>query len=134
MDIIGAIVFFLGIPLLGVVAYALLCLRMYREKIEAPPYRSYFFLFAVYGAVLMGSVLVAIHPEQWSGMHSFGCFFLIFIAPIVTFAMMGNLRRRRAISPFHRYAYFASAAYSLIMSALIVCLLIAMALYQAFNA
>ena len=134
IEIIGAILFFLGVPFLGVVVYALLCLRMYRLKVESPPYRSYFLLFAFYGASLMGALLVAIHPKQWSGMHSLGGFFLIFIAPIVTLVMMWNLRKRRAISPFHRYAYLASAAYSLLMALLVVCLLISIVVYQTVYA
>jgi hypothetical protein len=98
------------VPLLGVVAFALLCRRMQRRDIQSPPYFSYFILFATFGGWLM--VCLTALFWKWSGMASLGVFSLMLVAPFLTAGIAFSLRNRRSLSAFHRSAYVASIAYS----------------------
>ena len=122
MSFVVGVAINLFIPLLGVIAYFLLCRRMRRIGIRSPPYLSYFILFATFG----GWLLVALTGlfSEWSGMASLGFAALVFVAPFVTTGVAFSLRNRRALSGFHRGAYLASAAYSVITMTLIVGVLV----------
>jgi hypothetical protein len=108
--IIAAIGVNLVIPLLGVIAYGLLCRRMWRMQIASPPFLSYFILFATFGGWLM--VLLTALFWEWSGMASLGVFYLVLIAPFLTAFLAWKLNGRRALSGFHQSAFVASISYS----------------------
>jgi hypothetical protein len=101
------------VPLLGVIAFILLCRRMRRTHVQSPPFVQYFILFVAYGGWLM-LFLTALFWE-WSGMASLGFFYLILIAPFLTAGAAYSLRRRYASSVFHRVAYISSLVYSGLM-------------------
>ena len=111
--VITAVAIHLLVPLLGVVAFLLLCLRMSRAKISSPPYFSWFVLFGTFGGWLL-VVLTALFWE-WPGMASIGVFGSVLVAPFVTAALALSLRTRRALSRFHRGAFAASVGYSGLM-------------------
>ena len=48
---------------------------------------------------------------QWSGLASLGVAALILVAPFATAGVALSLRKRRALSAFHRSAYLASIFY-----------------------
>jgi hypothetical protein len=98
------------VPLLGVIALALLCRRMRRAQVQSPPFFSYFILFAAFGGWLVVGLTALFW--KWSGMASLGVFSLILVAPFVTAEVALSLRNRRAFSAFHQSAYVASIAYS----------------------
>jgi hypothetical protein len=101
------------VPLLGLIAFVLLCRRMRETNVQSPPYFYFFILFASYGGWLM--VLLTALFWEWSGMASLGVFYLQLIAPFVTGGIALSLRRRFALSIFHRTAYIASLVYSGLM-------------------
>jgi hypothetical protein len=106
------------VPLLGVMAYVLLCGKMLRLGIEMPPVISWFVLFAVYGAWLI--VVLTGFFWEWSGMASLGVFFLLLGAPFLTLGIALILRKRWAISIFHRTAFVMSAFYTCLMPVLLI--------------
>ena len=109
----------LVVPLLGVVVFGLLCRWMCRARVPSPPFLSYFILFATFGGWLV--VLLTALFWEWSGMASLGVFFLALVTPFVTAALAWSLRRRRALSSFHRSAFIASIGYSSVMILLDIC-------------
>jgi hypothetical protein len=116
--VITAVTIHLLVPLLGVVAFLLLCRQMSRAQIPSPPYFSWFVLFGTFGGWLL-VVLTALFWE-WSGMASIGVFGLVLIAPFVTAALALGLRKRRTLSRFHRSAFAASVGYSGLMLATVL--------------
>jgi hypothetical protein len=103
------------VPFAGLVAFVLLCRRMWQSNIPSPPYLAWFVLFATFGGWLLVA-LTALFWE-WSGMASIGILALAFVAPLMTTAVAWRLRTGRALSHFHRRAFAASAAYSVVMFA-----------------
>ncbi len=99
-----------GVPLLGVIAFVLLCRWMRRLQIPSPPIISYFILFASFGGWL--EIFLTELFWRWSAMASLGIGFLMFIAPILTAGIAFGLWKDRTLSAFHRGAVFASIAYS----------------------
>jgi hypothetical protein len=85
MNWMTAIAINLLVPLLGVVIFALLCRKMRRTHVPAPPFFSYFVLFATFGGWLM--VCLTALFWKWSGLASLGVFSLILVAPFVTAGM-----------------------------------------------
>jgi len=112
MSWVTAIGIHLLVPMLGVIVFALLCRWMQRTHIQSPPFLSYFILFATFGGWLM--VCLTALFWKWSGMASLGVFALILVAPVVTAGVAFSLRNRRTLSAFHRSAYIASLAYSVL--------------------
>ena len=104
-----------GVPLLGVIAFALLCRRMRQLQIPSPPIIPYFILFAIFGGWLV--VFLTDIFWRWSGMASLGVGSLMFVAPFLTAGIALVLRKRRALSAFHRGAFFVSIAYSCLAGA-----------------
>ena len=111
--VITAVAIHLLVPLLGVVAFLLLCRQMSRAQIPSPPYFSCFVLFGTFGGWLL--VLLTALFWEWSGIASIGVFGLVLVAPFVTAALALSLRTRRALSRFHRSAFAASVGYSGLM-------------------
>jgi hypothetical protein len=98
------------VPLVGVVAFVLLCRRMSRTHLQSPPFFPYFILFATTGGWLV--VFLTALFWEWSGMASLGVFYLVFVAPFVTAGAAFSLRQSVTLSVFHRVAYVASIVYS----------------------
>jgi len=117
--IIAAVGVNLVVPLTGVVAFVLLCRWMSRARIQSPPFFSYLILFANFGGWLM--VLLTALFWQWSGMASLGVFYLAFAAPFLTAVLAWNLRHRRALSAFHKSAFYLSFLYSGVIFLLVLC-------------
>ena len=116
----------LVVPFLGVVAFILFCGRMWKTKIQSPPFFPYFILFSVFGGWLM-ILLTALFWEM-SGMVSLAFIYLILIAPFATAVVAWCLRRRRALSSFHRGAFIISIGYSILIPGIILILLLAHAM------
>jgi hypothetical protein len=117
-QIATAVAIHLGVPLLGVAVFLALCSRMRRAAIPAPPFVAWFILFFTVGGWLLVA-LTALFWE-WSGMASLGVFFLVLVAPWLTAASAWELRGSRAVSAFHRWAFFGSAGYSGLMLLLVL--------------
>jgi hypothetical protein len=113
--LVTAVSIHLLVPFAGVVAFLWLCRRMWQSNIPSPPYFAWFVLFATFGGWLL-VVLTALFWE-WSGMASIGILALAFVVPLVTTALAWTLRAQRTLSRFHRRAFTASAAYSVVMFA-----------------
>jgi hypothetical protein len=96
------------VPLLGLIAFLLLCRTMRRTRVPSPAFVSYFLLFAILGGWLM--VFLTGLFWVWSGMASRGIAFLLVVAPFLTAGIAIGLRKRRNLSPFHRSAYVANIA------------------------
>ncbi|HEY2248431.1 MAG TPA: hypothetical protein VGH70_13385 [Bradyrhizobium sp.] len=109
-DVWAGIAVNFGVPLLGVIGFAVLCRRMWQLQIPSPPIFSYFILFASFGGWLV--VFLTELVWRWSGMASLGVGFLMFIAPILTAGIAFGMWKDRTSSAFHRGAVFASIAYS----------------------
>jgi hypothetical protein len=116
--VIAAVGVNLVVPLLGVIAFGLLCRRMRLAQIPSPPFVAYFVLFATFGGWLM--VLLTALFWEWSGMASLGFFYLVLVSPFVMAALGLSLHSRRALSGFHHSAFFASICYSGLMVATIL--------------
>lgn len=99
-------------PLIGVLAFVLLCRRMQRANIPSRPDVQYAFLFLTYGGWLM--VLLTSLFWKWSGMASLGVFYLILAAPFVMAGAAFSLRRSYGLSVFHRVAFISSIVYSVL--------------------
>jgi len=98
------------VPLLGLIAFLLLCRTMRRTRVPSPAFVSFFLLFAILGGWLM--VFLTGLFWVWSGMASRGTAFLLVVAPFLTAGIAIGLPKRRNLSPFHRSAYVANIAYS----------------------
>ena len=109
-QVITAIAIHLLMPLAGFAVFCWLYFHMRRAGIPAPPFVSYFILFATFGGWLLVALTVLFW--EWSGMASLGVFYLVFVAPRITAVLAWRLRQRRADSGFHRAAFWTSAAYS----------------------
>ncbi|HRI16719.1 MAG TPA: hypothetical protein PLX89_27310 [Verrucomicrobiota bacterium] len=116
--VITAVAIHLVVPLLGVVAFLLLCRRMWRAQIPSPPFISFFVLFGTFGGWLL--VLLTALFWEWSGMASIGVFSLVLVAPFVTAAFALALRSQRVLSAYHRSAFAASLGYSGLMLATVL--------------
>ena len=105
-------------PLLGVIAYLLLCRKMLRSGVPMPPIFSYLILFAIYGSWLI--VILTALFWLWSGMASLGLLSLCLFAPFPTLMLALILRKRRNVSAYHRVAFGLSTFYTIVMPVLIV--------------
>jgi hypothetical protein len=111
--VIAAIGVNILVPLLGVIAFALLCRRMMRTHVKSPPFFHYFILFFTIGGWLV--VFLTALFWEWSGMASLGVFYLVLIAPFVTTGVAFSLRDCYVFSTYHHVAYIASIVYSGLM-------------------
>jgi hypothetical protein len=98
------------VPLLGIIIFVLVCRRMWGMHVQSPPFFAYFIFFATFGGWLV--VFLTGLFWEWSGMASLGVFYLLFVAPFLTAGAAFSLRRRHALSIFHRVAYIANMIYS----------------------
>lgn len=117
LNIILGMFIHIVVPALGVLVFALLVRRMWREEVPSPPVLAYFILFSVYGAWLV-LVLASIFG-MWSGMASIGTIALVFVAPFVILVVGLTLYDRRLLSVYHWRAYVASVVYVFFMTAMI---------------
>jgi hypothetical protein len=117
-QIAKALAIHIAVPLLGVVLFLLLCSRMKRAGVTAPPFVPWFILFFSIGGWLLVA-LTALYWE-WSGMASLGVSFLILVAPCLTVASAWWLHRKRSVSAFHCFAFLGSIGYSGLMFVLVL--------------
>lgn len=117
-QIAKALAIHVAVPLLGVVFFLLLCSRMKRAGVAAPPFVSWFILFFSAG----GWLLVALTALcwEWSGMASLGVFFLVLIAPCLTAVSAWRLYSKQSVSTFHCFAFLGSIGYSGLMFVLVL--------------
>lgn len=118
-EIIIAIAIHLLVPLLGIVAFLLLCHRMKRAQIPSPPFFPYFILFGTLGGWLL--VLLTALFWQWSGMASIGVFSRVLAAPVLTALLALSLRSYRTLSTYHYIAYTTSIGYTSLIFVTILC-------------
>jgi hypothetical protein len=101
---------YIVMPLLGLLAYAMLLRKMRSARIVLPPTIPFFILFFTLGGWLL--VLLTVWIWEWSGMASIGMIYLILVAPVLTAVMFWKLRSQRTLSAFHRCAFVLSGAYT----------------------
>ena len=109
-EIIRAVLIHLVTPAAGLACYLWLCTRMRRQSSPETLYASYFFLFFVFGGWLM--ILLTALFWLWSGMASIGALFLAFISPFIAAVIAFGLKGVRAVSAFHRWAFWLTLLYA----------------------
>jgi Mn2+/Fe2+ NRAMP family transporter len=114
MDAIYAIpiLIYFVIPIAGLVAYIMLVKRM-KSELDSVPYFSLFFLFLVYGVLLL-IILTGIFWKV-SGLLLISIFFLSFPAPIITGIITLFTYRKRELSVYHKWIFNAAGGYSLVL-------------------
>ena len=108
---ISAILIYIVLPILGVVAFLILRRKM-KSSMENPPTLGLFILFVTYGGLLQVA-LTAIFCF-WSGMASLGFAYLIFIAPVLMGIIAYRNYQRSALSLFHKGMFLGAALYFII--------------------
>ena len=106
------------VPLAGLLYFLYLIVRMKKDKIQKPPIISLFIVFVVYGLLLL--LLFTELFWHWSGMASFGAFFLILGTPIPMAVIAFVNWRRRAISKYHKWIFILGLAYFFIGGVLMI--------------
>lgn len=97
------------VPAAGVVLFFWLVSRMFERQIENPPVFSLFIIFATWGSLLV--LILTRFFLYWSGMSTVGLLYLVFLAPIVMFAIAVRCYLERKLSRFHMGALVASISY-----------------------
>ncbi len=110
------VVLFLGLPVLGVMAFLRLRARMV-AAVESPPVVPFFLLFAAYGALLL--YIVSAMFGMWSAMHALGIVVLVFLGVPYFFIQGAFLNRAESKSGYHRIAAMLSFAFPFTLGALI---------------
>jgi hypothetical protein len=100
-------------PIIGLLSFWALIRKMRSEDVVSPPVIPFFILFFTFGGWLQ--VLLTAWLWEWSGLASIGMLYLIFIAPVITAVMSWRLRSTRALSAFHRWAFFVNGAYTCVI-------------------
>lgn len=115
---VTAVMIHLLMPLAGIILFAWLYRLMIKSSIPQPPVIPMFLLFITLGGWLLVALTVALW--QWSGMASLGVFFLALAGPWLTLGSALRLRTSRDKSPFHKWIFRLSAAYTGVMLATII--------------
>ena len=100
-------------PALGVVVFFILCRRMMESKIVSPPFSQMFLLFFNLGGVLL--VLLTGLFWEWSGMASFGFFYLALISPVLAGAVVWTLWKKKNLSNWHKTIFYLNFFYGAFM-------------------
>jgi len=108
---------FCGLPVLGVFAYLMLCVRM-ATRLPSPPYFPFFFIFAAYGAVLLFAVSIVF--RQWSGMHSIAAVGLLFVGMPWLIVQSIVVRKSWSQSWYNRVAIVSGACFPVAIAALVL--------------
>jgi hypothetical protein len=106
------------VPLAGVALYLWLVSRMRERQIENPPELSIFIIFATWGSLLV--LILTRFFWYWSGMATLGLLYLVFLAPIVMFALAVRCYLERKLSRFHMGALLASISYIPVIAGVLV--------------
>jgi hypothetical protein len=117
---ISALIIYLILPVTGLLCFLRLRRKMETVKIPKAPIVELFIIFASYGGLLL-VVLTALFL-QWSGMASFGMFYLILGAPVVMGIIAFRHRRTKLISIYHKWTYLAAILYFVIAAVTFVML------------
>ena len=109
------------VPAVAIVGYTATRKRMLRARIESPPERGLFLVFACYGALLLG-LLTALFWE-WSGLASLGTIVMLG-GCVVLLVQAAYLSPRRKLSIFHDRIWLASIGFipAILLAAMIVAL------------
>jgi len=97
------------VPAAGVGLFLWLVSRMFERQIENPPVFSLFIIFATWGSLLV--LILTRFFWYWSGMSTLGLLYLVFLAPVVMFAIAVRCYLERKLSRFHFGALVASISY-----------------------
>ncbi|QNF33196.1 hypothetical protein HUW51_10830 [Adhaeribacter swui] len=113
MEILTFLLIHVITPIIGLLGYLFLKKRILKESIENPPLIDLFFIFSIYGGILL--IILTELFWKWSGMASLGAFFLT-IPGFVIMAIIGYRNYKlRHISMYHKMSYLCGLAYCIIM-------------------
>jgi FtsH-binding integral membrane protein len=100
-------------PIIGLLGFLFLKKKILKESIENPPLIDLFFIFSIYGGILL--IILTELFWKWSGMASLGAFFLT-IPGFVIMAIIGYRNYKfRHVSIYHKISYLCGLAYCIIM-------------------
>ncbi len=117
-ELLSAIMIHLVIPIIGLLYFIKIIIRMNREKIDNPPILALFMLFGTYGGLLL-IILTSIFWKL-SGLASLMTLYLIVGAPIIMYIIAHTQHSNTAISKYHYWTYKLSISYFLIAMLLLV--------------
>ena len=117
LEIITAVLIHLLVPVVGLVAYVILCKRLLVTGASPIFLAQLFLLFVCYGGVLL--VLLTNLFWYWSGMASLGILFLISVAPVLLFPVLLSLWKQKNHSVLNRVAFRACAGYYVLLAVLL---------------
>ncbi len=109
LDIIIALAIHLLLPLIGLIYFIRLRVRMKNEEIQNAPIIELFVIFATYGGLLLVTLTALIW--KWSGMASLGTFYLILGAPIAMGIISYRHRKTKKDSKYHNWSYLLGILY-----------------------
>lgn len=121
IEIISVIVVHFVIPLVGLLIYFRLIIKIRQENIESPPVIDLFLIFVNYGGLLL--IILTELFWKWSGMASLGFFYLLAAAPIVMGIISHKNYKRRQLSKYHLFVYKAGLLYFVIMPTVLLILI-----------
>jgi hypothetical protein len=100
------------IPLIGVIYFVSIKRKMKTEMHVNALKFELFILFVSYGGLLLVTLTTLFW--QWSGLASFGTFYLTLFAPILIGKIAYKLNKIKTKSKYHLYIYYASMSYFII--------------------
>jgi hypothetical protein len=114
MEIFTFLLIHLITPALGLIGYIFLIKKILKGSIENPPLIDLFFIFSMYGGILM-IILTSIF-WKWSAMASLGAFFLAIPGLIIMcFIALRNYKIRH-VSIYHRLSFGSGLAYCIMIT------------------
>jgi len=121
-EIIIALTIHLILPLTGLLYFFKIKRQIHRENIVNAPTIELFIIFATYGGLLL--VTLTTFFWQWSGLASFGTFYLILAAPIVMAIIAIRQRKTKLNSKYHNWAFKSALLYFVIAPVTLTILLL----------
>lgn len=114
MDVIYAIpiLIYFVIPIVGLVAYIMLVKRI-KSELGSAPYIRLFFLFFIYGGLLITILTSAFW--RWSILLSLSTLFLALPAPLITGAITFITHKEYEKSIYHKWIVTAAGGYILVL-------------------
>jgi hypothetical protein len=112
----------LGVPVLGIGIFILLCRKMQRERVKKAPYLAFFILFFCLGGWIM--VALTAFFWVWSGLASLGAGFFILFSPMLVGVSTLAIRSKRKLSGYHKVAFVTGVSYITAVSLLDIGLLV----------
>ncbi len=89
-----------------------------REEIDDPPYFSMFFLFYLYGGVLV--IILTSLFWKLSGMTAILTFFLMLAGPVITGIIAIYNTKKKNDSVYHKWVFYSSASYAVVFAGLLI--------------